>query len=456
MTLDSCPCQGHGPGACCRPDVSAGPGGRLDGLTVLPRPRAAGRQARKAVRRLHELRPAQARERVRWRARRPGNRRPPAMTSARRRRPTPPQRPPGFASSSCTSTGWRKPTGNSPSAKGACGPSSTPAPTPSRSSAATASILDLNPAGRALIELEASSRPLGVRLDMLATDPHRLACRSLAARVFRGESATVELEIQGLRGRRRWIEIHATPLPGDDGDVSALVCVSRDITARRGRRRRYAIAKRNGAGVFGSPMIGILFWDSAGAVTDANDAFLQLIGYSREDLGAGRVSWLEMTPLDERHLDERALDGLDRPRLLRARTKSTSSARTVRGCRRDRCGAGRRLAPARGRLRAGHHGAARDRKPAAGERGAVPQHGGACAPDPVGGRGGRALRLRQPELARLQRRAARRGSRGRVLRRAAPRRRRGQQGRVPRGHRLAHRLSPRSPDHGGATASTAT
>ena len=172
------------------------------------------------------------------------------------------------------------------------------------------SILDLNPAGRELIELEASSRPLGVRLDMLATDPHRLACRSLAARVFRGESATVELEIQGLRGRRRWIEIHATPLPGDDGDVSALVCVSRDITARRGEEAALRDREAKWRGVFGSPMIGILFWDSAGAVTDANDAFLQLIGYSREDLDAGRVSWLEMTPPDERHLDERALEGL--------------------------------------------------------------------------------------------------------------------------------------------------
>src|SRR3954470_5047741 len=153
-------------------------------------------------------------------------------------------------------------------------------------------ILDLNPAGRALIELEASSRPLGVRLDMLATDPHRLACRSLAARVFRGESATGELEIQGLRGRRRWIEVHAHRLPGADGDVSALVCVSRDITARRGEEAALRDREAKWRGVFGSPMIGILFWDSAGAVTDANDAFLQLIGYSREDLGAGRVSWL--------------------------------------------------------------------------------------------------------------------------------------------------------------------
>ena len=109
-------------------------------------------------------------------------------------------------------------------------------------------ILDLNPAGRDLIELDASFRPLGVRLDMLATDPHRTACRSLAARVFRGETATVELEIQGLRARRRWIEIHATPLRGDDGTVTALVCVSRDITARRAAEAALrATARRAGA-----------------------------------------------------------------------------------------------------------------------------------------------------------------------------------------------------------------
>ena len=172
------------------------------------------------------------------------------------------------------------------------------------------SFLDLNPAGRDLIELDASSRPIGVRLDMLATDPHRTACRSLATHVFRGEAATVELEIQGLRGRRRWIEIHATPLRGDDGGVSALVCVSRDITARRAAEAALRDREARWRGLFGSPMIGILFWDSAGAITDANDAFLQLVGYSREDLDAGRVSWLEMTPLDERDPDERALESL--------------------------------------------------------------------------------------------------------------------------------------------------
>ncbi len=269
-------------------------------------------------------------------------------------------------------------------------------------------ILDLNPAGRDLIELDASSRPIGVRLDMLATDPHRTACRSLATRVFRGESATVELEIQGLRGRRRWIEIHATPLRGDDGSVSALVCVSRDITARRAAEAVLRDREARWRGVFGSPMIGILFWDRAGAITDANDAFLQLVGYTREDLDAGRVSWLEMTPLEERHLDERALESLRTTGVCDSLREALHPQGRVARADRDRRGADRRLARSRRRLRAGHHGAAGSRGPAPRERGAVPQHGGALAADPVDGRRGRPLHLRQPELVRLQRRAARR------------------------------------------------
>ncbi len=211
--------------------------------------------------------------------------------------------------SSSTSSGLPKPTGSWRSAKRASARSSTPGPTPSPCGA-DGTILDLDPAGRDLIELDASSRTLGLRLDMLATDPHRTACRSLATRVFRGESATVDLEIQGLRGRRRWIETHATPLRGDDGTVTALVCTSRDITARRGADAVLRDREARWRGLFGSPMIGIVFWDRTGTISDANDAFLDMVGYSRQDLEAGRVSWIEMTPVEERHLDEEILETL--------------------------------------------------------------------------------------------------------------------------------------------------
>jgi PAS domain S-box-containing protein len=44
-----------------------------------------------------------------------------------------------------------------------------------------------------------------------------------------------------------------------------------------------------------SSIMGTVFWTTTGIV-DANDAFLAMIGYTREDLGAGRVQWQHITP----------------------------------------------------------------------------------------------------------------------------------------------------------------
>ena len=41
-------------------------------------------------------------------------------------------------------------------------------------------------------------------------------------------------------------------------------------------------------------------------ITDANDAFLQIVGYSREDLLAGRLYWPDLTPTEYLSLDEEA------------------------------------------------------------------------------------------------------------------------------------------------------
>ena len=58
--------------------------------------------------------------------------------------------------------------------------------------------------------------------------------------------------------------------------------------------------------LFEANIIGIAFSDFSGQEIEANDAFLDLIGYTREDLQAGRVHWNMMTPPEYRHLDRHA------------------------------------------------------------------------------------------------------------------------------------------------------
>jgi len=56
-----------------------------------------------------------------------------------------------------------------------------------------------------------------------------------------------------------------------------------------------------------SNIIGINIWHFDGRITDANDAFLQIVGYSRDDLTSGRMRWTEMTPSEWGDADTRAI-----------------------------------------------------------------------------------------------------------------------------------------------------
>ncbi|WGV26603.1 ATP-binding protein [Halotia branconii] len=56
-----------------------------------------------------------------------------------------------------------------------------------------------------------------------------------------------------------------------------------------------------------SNVIGILFADVYGGIQQANDEFLEMIGYTREDLLTGRLSWSNITPPEHLHLDAQSI-----------------------------------------------------------------------------------------------------------------------------------------------------
>lgn len=61
-----------------------------------------------------------------------------------------------------------------------------------------------------------------------------------------------------------------------------------------------------------SNMIGIMFWDLKGRITEANDAFLEMLGYTRDDLAAGKIHWEQVTQPDNLSLDDTAFEEMSR------------------------------------------------------------------------------------------------------------------------------------------------
>ncbi|KII27589.1 protein kinase [Pseudomonas fluorescens] len=71
----------------------------------------------------------------------------------------------------------------------------------------------------------------------------------------------------------------------------------REVAEREAKIRRLVDAN----------IIGILFWNADGDIIEANDAFLRMVGYEREDLASSRLRWNDLTPPEFRELSERSL-----------------------------------------------------------------------------------------------------------------------------------------------------
>jgi PAS domain S-box-containing protein len=55
-----------------------------------------------------------------------------------------------------------------------------------------------------------------------------------------------------------------------------------------------------------SDIIGIMMWDLDGRILDANEAFLHMVGYSRDELVSGGLHWTALTPAEWNYAHERA------------------------------------------------------------------------------------------------------------------------------------------------------
>ena len=99
-----------------------------------------------------------------------------------------------------------------------------------------------------------------------------------------------------------------TPLRDARGEISHYVSAGRDISARIETEQAVRASEARLRRMAESDIIGIIFWDAHGNITDANDAFLGLVGYSRDELEQGKLRWSDLTPPEFAALDQAALE----------------------------------------------------------------------------------------------------------------------------------------------------
>ena len=125
-----------------------------------------------------------------------------------------------------------------------------------------------------------------------------------------------------------WAIAHSNRRKFDAEDLRLLESISRfasaayqteqcieDLKLQIAARERAEIALRELANsleakvrcLVNSDIIGIFIWNLDGRIIDANEAFLRIVGYGRDDLASGRLRWSDLTPAEWRDADDRRL-----------------------------------------------------------------------------------------------------------------------------------------------------
>jgi PAS domain S-box-containing protein len=97
----------------------------------------------------------------------------------------------------------------------------------------TGALVTMNPRGLALVEADSLEEVIGKPVVSLVAPEYRDAFEQVNRRACRGESGTLEFELIGLKGTRRWLDTHVVPFRTTPDKAAMALSVTRDITARK-------------------------------------------------------------------------------------------------------------------------------------------------------------------------------------------------------------------------------
>ncbi len=107
-------------------------------------------------------------------------------------------------------------------------------------------------------------------------------------------------------GSRFWANVITMALKDEHGELQGFARVVRDFSERHQRDEKLRRSRAHIRALPAESTIAGIVSGEFDRIPEANDAFLELVGYSREDLHAGRLRWPDLTPPEYLPMDELA------------------------------------------------------------------------------------------------------------------------------------------------------
>jgi PAS domain S-box-containing protein len=137
-------------------------------------------------------------------------------------------------------------------------------------------VLSINEEGLRIMEADSAEHIAGQNIFKSVAPESHEAFRHLTERVCGGESGTIECEIEGLKGTRRWLEMRAAPLMDSASARNVMLGIAQDITDRKQAESVLQNTLRRFYTILSNLYAGVLLVTNDGTIEFANQAFCNL------------------------------------------------------------------------------------------------------------------------------------------------------------------------------------
>jgi len=107
-------------------------------------------------------------------------------------------------------------------------------------------------------------------------------------------------------GSKFWADILTVVLRDENGDLQGFATAIRDFSGRHDKDEKLHRSRAISRPIQAESAVAGIVSGEFDRLPQANDTFLELVGYSRDDLETGRLHWPDLTPVEYLGLDELA------------------------------------------------------------------------------------------------------------------------------------------------------
>lgn len=169
--------------------------------------------------------------------------------------------------------------------------------------AADGTLLEMNPAGLAMLEAESSEAVIGESVYCMIAPEYKQVFQTFNESVCKGSKGSLEFEMITCKGNRRWMETRAVPLHNKLNGTVVQLAIARDITDRKLVEQQLQITQARLRHLLNSSPAVIYSSQASGdyAATFVSDNITSMLGYEAREFLEDPQFWANHIHPEDTH-----------------------------------------------------------------------------------------------------------------------------------------------------------